>query len=285
MARKKRIQQADILPIDTTPKEPVRYQDTFQQTAGKRIEEVGRKFEGKGRTIFYALGALAVLAILIGIFYSWNRRSTNEAQAALGRAIEISQAPVSDVPAQAGSNEKVFKTEKARAEAAINEFQSVVDKHGSPFREKAQYFIAVNRLSLDRAAAMQELENLAKNSGEVGTLSKFALAQAKQGDGKLDEAAALYSELAQMKDPILAKETINFALASIYEKQGKKAEAADLYYKIAADASSAKDLDGKAVPMSLTASEAKEKLRNLDPAKAAEIKEEPPALPEGVQVP
>ena len=161
----------------------------------------------------------------------------------------------------------------------------MANKYGSPYREKAQYFIAVNRLSLDRPAAIQELENLAKNSGEVGTVSKFALAQALEGDGKLDEAARLYGELSQMNDPILSKDTINFALASIYQKQGKNSEAAELYYKIASEASKAKDLDGKAIPLSLTAREAKEKLETLDPAKAAEIKEEPLELPEGIQLP
>jgi hypothetical protein len=284
MARKKRIQETEALP-GAKPKEPVRYQDAFQQKAGKGIEEVSKKFEGKGRTLLYAIGAVAVLAVLIGIFYSWNRRSNNEAQTALGKAIETSQAPVSTLPAQAGSTQKVFKTEKERAEASIREFQAIVDKYGSPHREKAQYFIAVNRLSLDRAAAVQELENLAKTGGEVGTLSKFALAQARHGDGNLDEAARLYGELSQMNDPILSKDTINFSLASIYEKQGKKAEAAELYFKIADAASKAKDLEGKPIPLSPTAREAKDKLQALDPAKAAEIKEAPLELPEGIQIP
>jgi hypothetical protein len=284
MARKKRIQQPETLPGDK-PKEPVRYQDAFQQKAGKGIEEVSKKFEGRGRTLLYVLGAVAVLAILIGIFYSWNRRTSNEAQAALGRAIETSQAPVSNQPIPPGTTERVFKTEKERAETSIREFQAVADKYGSPFREKAQYFIAVNRLSLDRAAAIQELENLSGTGGEVGTLSKFALAQARHGDGNLDEAARLYGELAQMSDPIISKDTINFALASIYEKQGKNTEAADLYYKIASEASKARDLDQKPIPLSLTAREAKEKLEALDPARAAEIKEELPALPEGIQIP
>jgi hypothetical protein len=282
MARKKRIQEAEVLPVGNKPKEPVRYQDAFQQKAGRGIEEVSKKVEGKGRTILYGLAAVAVLLTLIAIFYSWNRRSNAQAQAALGKAIETSVAPVSSLPIPAGSNEQVFKTEKERAETAIGQFQSVADKYGSPAREKAQYFIAVNRLTLDRAAGMQELENLSKNSGEIGALSKFALAQAKQGDGKLDEAAALYSELSQMKDPVISLDTINFALASIYEKQGKKTEAADLYYKIADEAVKAKDLEGKPLPMSQTAREAKEKLQTLDPQKAAQIKEEPPALPDAM---
>jgi hypothetical protein len=287
--RKKRLQELNqaAAAADTKPKETPRYQDAFQRKTEKRIENVSRQVEGKGKTILYALGALVVLAILAGIFVSWNRRSNAAAQFALGKAIETSEAQVTTMPVPAGSTQKTFKTEKERAEASIAEFQAVADKYGSPTREKAQYFIAVNKLSLDRAAAQTELENLSKTSGEVGTLSKFALAQAREGDGKLDEAAALYGELANLSDPIVAKDTINFALASIYEKQGKKPEAANLYYNIAKTAYDAKDADGKAVQPSQTAREAKTKLQALDPTRAAEIKEpipEMPQMPGGLQL-
>jgi predicted negative regulator of RcsB-dependent stress response len=280
--RKKRIQEVTpATPAGTATKETPRYQDAFQRKSERRIEEVSRKVEGKGRTILYALGALAVLAILLGIFVSWNRRSNAAAQTALGKAIETSEAQVTTQPPLAGApNEKTFKTEKERAEAAIAEFQGVADKYGSPVREKAQYFIAVNKISIDRPAAVGELENLAKSSGEVGTLSKFALAQAKEGDGKLDEAAALYGELAALSDPVISKDTINFALASIYEKQGKKQDAANIFYNIAKPAYEAKDADGKAVQPSQTAREARAKLQSLDPTRAAEIKEPTPEMPQ-----
>lgn len=281
--RKKRLPQTEA-PLATQPKAPVRYEDPLQQRAGQKIEEVGRKFEGKGRTLLYALGAIAVLAILIGIFYSYSRRSSAAAQTALGKAIATAQAPVTTQPVPAGVTQKVFKTERERAEASVAEFQAVAEKYGSPVREKAQYFAAVNRLSLDRNAAQQELTSLAGNSGEVGSLAKFALAQAKQADGNLDEAAKLYSELAQLSDPVLSKDTINFALASVYEKQGKRDEAANLYFQIADAASKVKDADGKAVPPTQTAREAKEKLQALNPARAAEIKDPEPTLPEGLNL-
>jgi tetratricopeptide (TPR) repeat protein len=119
---------------------------------------------------------------------------------------------------------------------------------------------------------------LAKGSDEVGKLSKFALAQAYESDGKLDQAAALYSELAAMSDPIVAKESINFALAAIYEKQGKKQEASDLLFNLVKSASEAKDLDGKPVPLSQTANNAKEKLTQLDPEKAKQLPQPAPDL-------
>ncbi|HEY0429815.1 MAG TPA: hypothetical protein VGC76_18675 [Pyrinomonadaceae bacterium] len=277
MARKKRqVSQTVQNPAAQDDKKKIAYQDEFQRNINKKIETVGRKFEGKGKNLLYALAAVAVLAVLIGIFYAWNRRSNAQAQSALGKAIETASAQVTDSPLPAGSTEKTFKTEKERAEAAVNEFQAVADKFGGDVGDKAKYFVAVNKLKLDRPAAVSELETLASKSGEIGKLSKFALAQAKVGDGDLDRAAQLYQELAGMDDSVLAKDSINLALAQVYEKQGKKTEAADIYFNIAKAASEAKDADGKAVPLSQTARTAKDKLAELNPEKAKEIKEPEP---------
>ena len=283
MARKKRqIPEQFRAPVQEDKPKTV-YQDEFQTGVGSKVENFGKKFEGKGRTILYGLAAVAVLATLLVIFYAWNRRSDAVAQTALGKAIETSQARVSASPPPAGFLGKTFKTERERTEAAINEFQAVADKYGNPVKEKARYFLAVNRLKIDRAAAIPELEELSKSSGEIGTLSKFALAQAKADDNKLDEAAALYQELAALSNPILAKDTINFELANLYEKQGKNAEAAELYFNIAKVASEAKDLEGKPVPKSQTARDAKEKLEKLNPEKAKEIVEPEEPSPAGMQ--
>jgi tetratricopeptide (TPR) repeat protein len=272
--------QSDACANSDNPKPFI--QDEFQSGVNKRVRDFGRKFEGKGRNLLYGLRRLPFLALLVGIlFYAWNRRSGATAQTALGKAIETSQAQVSASPAPAGFTGKMFKTEKERSEAAINEFQAVVDKFSGETEEKAKYFIAVNRLNLDRAAAIQELEGLSKSSGEIGTLSKFALAQAKAADGKNDEAVALYQELAGASNAIIAKDTINFELAQIYQKQGKTNEAADIYYNIAKTASEAKGLDEKPIPMSQTAREAKEKLEEINPERAKEIVEPAPESPLG----
>ena len=281
MARKKRSFQPTAAPATEDQKNKPQYRDPFQATVNKKIEDVGKKFEGQGRNILYGIGAVIVLAIIIGIFYSWSSRSNAAAQTALGKAIETSQAKVSDQPVPAGSTEKTFKTEKERADAAIAEFQAVADKFGGSVGEKAKYFVAVTRLSIDHPAAITEIEAISKGKGEVGTLAKFALAQAKADDGKTDEAIAIYQELAGSADPIIAKDTINFALAGQLEKQGKKSEAAELYYNIAKAASEAKDKDGKAIPMGATARNAKEKLETLDPEKAKQIVEPAPESPMG----
>ncbi len=279
MARKQR--RFEQVAAATDPKDKVRYQDPIQQQVNKKLEDVGKKFEGKGRTFLYAAGAVVGVLVLVGIFYSYNRRTTGTAQFALGKAIETSQARVTDQPAPAGSTDKTFKTEKERADAAIAEFQSVVDKFGGSVGEKAKYFIGVNRLMSDRAAGIAELESIANGGSETARLAKFALAQTKADDGKLDEAAALYQELAAMADPIVAKDTVNFNLAKVYEKQGKTQEAVDIYFSIAKAAAEAKDADGKSLPMTDTAREAKEKVTQLAPERAKEIPESTPDSPFG----
>lgn len=281
MARKKRIPEAAAVVSTNEPKERVQYQDAFQSTLTKKVDDVSKNFEGKGKTVLYAISAAAVLLVLVGIFYLWNRNSNAKAQAALGKAIETSQAVVTDSPLPAGTTIRTFKTEKERAEASVAEFQAVADKFGGDVSQKAKYFVAVNKLSLDRAAATAELENLSKSSDDIGTLSKFALAQVKASDGKTDEAVTLYRDLASGNSTVIAKDTVNFELAKLLEKQGKKDEAVDIYYKIAKPASELKDMDGNPVPLAGTANEAKTKLEELAPEKAKELQPPTPQLPTG----
>src|SRR5258706_9537471 len=280
MARKKRrFEQLEA--AAAAPKEKKIYTNRIQKEVSERLDEVGKKLEGKGRTALYGLAALVVVIILVLLFMRWSRGSNAAAQTALGKAIETSQAPISETGAPAGSTQKTCKTEKERSEAAIAEFQAVVDKFGGSVGEKAKYFIAVNNLDVDRAAAIAELEGLATSTSDTGKLAKFALAQTRVNDNRLDEAAALYQELAAMDDPVVAKDTVNFELAKVYEKQGKKQEAADLYFNIAKAASEAKDRDGKPVRMTETATDAKAKIKELDPERAKEIVEPAPESPFG----
>lgn len=281
MARKKRRTFQQELP-KTEEKPTKAYRDDFQSTVGNRLEDMSKKVEGKGKNIIYAIAALGVLILAVGIYYVYSQRQAAKAQTALGKAIETSQAQVTDTP-PAGSTEKTFKTEQERANASIAAFQNVAGTYSGDVQKKANYFIAVNKLQIDRPTAVAELTELANSGGEVGTLSKFALAQAKTDDGKFDEAAALYQEIAGADQTLIAADTINFELAKIYEKQGKTTEAADLYFNIAKAASETKDADGKTIPPTETARLAKEKITELNPEKAKEIKEEEPdtALPPG----
>lgn len=280
MARKKR-RFEQLQAAAATPQDNRIYTNPLQKQVSEKLDEVGKTFEGKGRTILYGIAAVVVLAILVTLFLSWSRRSSGAGQTALGKAIETSQARISETGTPAGSTAKTFKTEKERAEASIAEFQAVADKFGGDVGEKAKYFIAVNKLDVDRVAAITEIEGLASKGGDVGKMAKFALAQTRVNDNKQDDALTIFQELAKMDDPIVAKDTINIEIAKILEKQGKKAEATDIYFNIAKAAADAKDMDGKAITPSQTATDAKGKLTELDPERAKQIPEPTPDSPFG----
>ena len=246
-------------------------QDRFRDTTMNFFDRLGDALTGKGWTILYGLGAFIVAAALVMAFVKWRQKKANEAQQALGRAITISSTMVLANPV-AGTSEPTFSSEKERAQRAIDEFQKVAAKYGDPYRSEARYFIGANRLVLDRQKAMSELAELS-NSGvpEVAALSKFALAQANESDGKLDDAAKLYSELAKQNSPTVTQEIANLRLAKVYEKQGKKKEAADLLFNLVDASRKAKGPDNLPLPTSSAAREAADQLRKLDPDRYAQL--------------
>lgn len=279
--KKRRFEQLQAAAATAAPKDNRVYTNPVQKQVSEKLDEFGKNLEGKGRTLLYAIGALVVILILGLVFMNWSRKSGGAGQAALGKAIETSQARISDTGTPAGSTAKTYKTEKERAEAAIAEFQAAANQYGGAIAEKAKYFIAVSKLDVDRAAGISELEGLAAKSDEVGKMAKFALAQTRVADNRLDDAVTLLQDLAKLDDAIVAKDTINFEMAKIYEKQGKKAEAVEIYFNIAKTAAEAKDADGKAITPTQTATEAKEKVTELDPEKAKQIPEQTPESPFG----
>jgi tetratricopeptide (TPR) repeat protein len=252
--------------------------DRFRDTTMSFFDRLGDSLEGRGRTILYAFGGLVLVGLLVIFFVRWSHRKRDEAQQALGRAITISKTSISTTPIP-GSSEPTFGSEKERSQRAIQEFQKVADKYGDPYRSESRYFIATNLLVVDRQKGMSELATLGNSSiGEVAALSKFALAQANESDGKLDDAARIYGELAKLNSPTVTPETANLRLAKVYEKQGKKKEAADLLFNIIDAARKAKDKDNKPLPQSTAAREAASELEKLDPDRYAQLPPETPSL-------
>jgi tetratricopeptide (TPR) repeat protein len=251
--------------------------DQFRDKTMEVLNRVGDRLEGKGRLILYAIAGVAAIAILAAIFSWWSNKKSMEASQALGRAIEITSAPIQAQPVP-GSTQLSFPTEKARAERAVQEFQKVADKYSGQTREMARYFIAVNQLVLDRNRGLSELDGLTKSSyKEVAAQARFALAQAREADGQFDPAVALYKQLVQENNPSTPVDTVNLRIASIYEKQGKTKEAVDLLFSIAENARKAKAPDGKPLTKSSAAREAEEKLQKLDATRFAQLPQEAPS--------
>lgn len=252
--------------------------DRFRDTTMNLLDRLGDALEGKGRTILYGLAGMLVLAVLVVGFVKWNARKSDEARQALGRGIDIATATISTTPPATPAG-MTFTSEQERAKRAIEEFEKVAAKYGDPYRAEAQYFIATSRLSIDRQKGITELNELSNSSiPEVAALARFALAQAKESDGKLDEAVQLYGELAKLNSSTVTAETANLRIAKVYEKQGKKKEAADVLFNIVDASRKAKGKDDKPLPASSAAREAATQLQKLDPDRYAQLPPESPLL-------
>ena len=195
--------------------------DRFRDTTMLLADKLADKVEGRGRQILYGLLVVIVIAAVGYGVKRWRDKHSGEAEAAMGRAITINGAEISAAP-NPGSKDPVFTTQQERSQRAIEEFEKIAGKYGEPYRSEARYFIATNLLVTDRAKGESELQALSQGSGEIATLAKFALAQAKEADGNLDEAARLYGEIARQGSAIVTPDTANVRLASVYDKQGKK---------------------------------------------------------------
>lgn len=251
--------------------------DKFRDAAGKIFDRVGDKLEGQGKTLLYGLAGIVLLAVLLGVYLKWSNRKADEARRALGKAIAIATAPVSTASPIPGAPAPAYSSEQERSQRAIEVFQQVANKYGDPYSTEARYFIATNLLSIDRAKGLSELAAVSQSSVvEPAALAKFALAQALEADGKYDEAAKLYSELAARNIEVVTSDSANLRLAGVYEKQGKKKEAVDLLFNIVEASRKAKDADGTPLAPSSAARDASEKLQKLDADRYAKLTPEAP---------
>jgi hypothetical protein len=252
--------------------------DRFRDTAMRLMDRLGNALEGKGWSILYGIAGLILVGLIAGFWVRWSNRKSDEARRALGRAITIATAPVSTTPATDATSPK-FANERDRAVRAIDEFEKVAAKYGDPYRAEARYFIATNQLYVDRTKGISGLIELSRSKNdEVAILSKFALAQAKEGDGNFDEAAQLYKEIAGQNSTIIPPAVANLRLALAFEKQGKKKEAADLLFTIVDTARKSKSADGTPMTPSGAVRDATQELQKLDPDRYAQL---PPEAPSG----
>jgi tetratricopeptide (TPR) repeat protein len=255
--------------------------DKFRDTTFETYGRLSHRFEGKGRTILYAVAGAVALVVLVLAFNWWRERRADSARLALGQAIKIAEAPVSPTP-QPGQTGPTYATERERAEKAVEAFRKVQNDYGSPYNEIARYFAAASLLTVDRPKGLSELEALSKDGGaDVAARARFALAQAREADAQYDAAAAGYQELLKNDGGAVAPNAVKLRLASVYEKQGKRDEAVNLLFQMIEAARNAKGKDGKPLPESTVTRTAADKLQELSPERYAQLPKEPSASGSG----
>ena len=252
--------------------------DSFQEQGERVVETASKLFEGKGKQIRNAVIAIAVIALVGGAVYLWMGRAEASAQAALGKALAITESQIVEIPAS-DSTEVTFKTGQERDAAALKAFDQVAKEHGGDVGEKAKFLAATIRLKSDRKAALDTLKGLSDASTETGELAKFAMAQALTDDGKFDDAIAMYNKILSASQSVVPSDKVQFEIASILEKQGKSSEAVNKYIEIAKKGLEAKDKDGNPAQPSASATKAKQRVEKLDPEKAKTLVPAPIVAP------
>lgn len=255
--------------------------DRFRDTTMLLADRLADRVAGRRKQILYGLIALVVIAIGAYAIVRWRHKHTEEAEAAMGRAIAINGADIAPAPPP-GSKDPVFSTQQERSERAIKEFEKIAGKYGEPYRTQARYFVATNELVTDRLKAEKDLQELSQGSGDVAVLAKYALAQAKESDGSLDDAARLYGEIAKLNSAVITTDSANLRLAVVYEKQGKKKESADILFNIVSTARNARDKDGKPISETSASREAAQELLKVDPTRHAQLPPPPSPLALGL---
>jgi tetratricopeptide (TPR) repeat protein len=228
--------------------------ELYEKTAGKIEPHRPKLIKG----IAVIAGAIALAAIV----YMIMGFQTGRGQQAFARALEIHNAqvvlPGSDTEKNKSSTKKTYTDEQQKYKDAAAAFDSVASSYSS-FREISRYYAAVNRVHFDPAKAQNELEQLSKDSSDVGFWSKTALAELYAATNQPDKAIEVYQKLKENSGP-LPKSLVLYNLGRLYERQGKTQEAVQAYVETAT-ANRSSD-EGK---------KAQERLNALDPEAAKKL--------------
>ncbi len=183
------------------------------------------------------VGILAVIAIFvaIGVYTGYQYLDSRQAQAQeqLGKGMSVFHAQVapdaSDDPYAKGST-PIFRSDKAKYEAAAKEFSSVISRSFgySKLSVVARYYLGLSQLQLgQKKEAVENLETVAGNSRDrtVGFLAKKVLASYYAGTGNQRGAREILEGMIRDPQCDLPKEDLNIDLSRILVAQGKRDEA------------------------------------------------------------
>ena len=191
---------------------------------------------------FGLIGGALVLVLLAGIgYWAWTTRSQNRAQAMLGDAIVVMQAPVDEPKAGAKPGVTSYPTVQARAEAALAKFAEVYNAYPSTPAGIASRYYAAAALSMlgrhaDAAARFQETVERAGVNSFYGWMARLGVVEANAQAKKYDEAITAAQALVNnTTDDTIPRDALLMELGRVQAAAGKKAEAKQTLDKMIAD--------------------------------------------------
>jgi len=206
-------------------------QDRFAATVAQEVAWVG---EHRKQLIISAVVVAILVAASFGLWY-WNSRRDEAAGVKFGEAEKLYRAPIVAAGTPSTPENPVFPSAADRAKAALKLFTAVADQYGSTNSGKiARYF---SGLCYRDMGDFQSAEAALKKSSESGdndlrALAKFALAELYAAQNRLNDAAAVYNDLAAHPATTVSRATALLQLAQMYEDHKQLAPARDAYQQV-----------------------------------------------------
>ncbi len=189
-------------------------------------------FRENGKAV--GIAAVAVVLVAIGVYaglqYLDSRQGQAQEQLAKGMSFfHAAVAPDASEDPYAKGPAPVFRSDKAKYEAAAREFSSVVSRYGySKLSVVARYYLGLSQLQLgQKKEAIQNLETVAGNSRgrTVGFLAKKVLAADYSDSGNYRGAREILEGMIRDPQCDLPKEDLNLDLSRVLVALGKRDEA------------------------------------------------------------
>ncbi len=192
-------------------------------------------------TVGLAAGIIALLLVAGIGYWAWTTRSENRAQALLGDAIVIMQAPVEETKPGATPGVTGYPTVQARAEAALVKFAEVYNAYPSTDAGIASRYYAAAALAMlgrhdEAAARFQETVERAGENTFYGRMARLGVVEANMQAKKYDEAIGAAQALVNnTADDTIPRDALLMELGRVQVAAGKKADAKQTLDKVIAD--------------------------------------------------
>ena len=204
-------------------------QDSFAKATATSMSWLSGHRSGVLRWVIAAVVVLVAAGLALG-YQAW---SSTKADVALGAALDIYNAPLSQPGAPPTSG--VYPTAGDRSKAANQQFVAVAKQYGWLAEgAKAHYFAGVTYEELNQTATAETELKIAAGSWDrnLANLAKLALAGLYHQAARDSEAIDLYKALAAKPSETVPAAMAKLDLADLYDASGKPDQARQLWVEV-----------------------------------------------------
>jgi TolA-binding protein len=205
------------------------------------LSDASARLQENRRTVGLAAGVIALILVAGIGYWAWTTRSENRAQALLGDAIVIMQAPVEEPKPGAKPAGPGYPTVQARAEAALAKFAEVYNAYPATSAGIAARYYAASALAMlgrhaEAAARFQETVDRAGENSFYGRMARLGVIEANAQAKKYDEAISAAQALVNnTSDDTIPRDALLMELGRVQAAAGKKTEAKQTLDKVIAE--------------------------------------------------